>query len=124
VFRSKFARIRLVGSGASCFLATQLGNAIPRLKRRALLGLAQLTVAMALLVFLPAVTLRYPEGWIFLLVFCASSLAITLYLMKNDPKAPRARAVRAGAPPHVRGRARCLVAKAKLAGSNLVFLPT
>jgi protein-S-isoprenylcysteine O-methyltransferase Ste14 len=41
---------------------------------------------MALLIFLPAWTLNYCQAWVFLLSFFGSSLAITLYLMKNDPK--------------------------------------
>jgi protein-S-isoprenylcysteine O-methyltransferase Ste14 len=42
--------------------------------------------AMALLVFVPAWTLDYWQAWIFLAVFSASVLAVTLYLMKRDPK--------------------------------------
>ncbi len=41
---------------------------------------------MAALLFLPAWTLDYWQAWIFLAVFGASALAITLYLMKKDPK--------------------------------------
>jgi protein-S-isoprenylcysteine O-methyltransferase Ste14 len=41
---------------------------------------------MAALLFLPAWTLDYWQAWVFLAVFGASALAITLYLMKKDPK--------------------------------------
>jgi protein-S-isoprenylcysteine O-methyltransferase Ste14 len=41
---------------------------------------------MAALLFLPAWTLGYWQAWAFLTVFGVSALAITLYLMKNDPK--------------------------------------
>lgn len=41
---------------------------------------------MAAIIFLPAWTFDYWQGWIFLTVFSASVLAITIYLMKNDPK--------------------------------------
>jgi len=53
---------------------------------RALAGLLQLFVIMAVLIFVPAGTLDYPQAWIFLAVFFAPVLAITIYLMKNDPK--------------------------------------
>ena len=41
---------------------------------------------MAAIIFLPAWTFDYWQGWIFLTVFSALVLAITIYLMKNDPK--------------------------------------
>jgi len=53
---------------------------------KAMLGLAQLVVVIALALFIPAGTVRFIDGWIFLAVFSASSFAITRYLMKNDPK--------------------------------------
>ncbi|MBI4165178.1 MAG: isoprenylcysteine carboxylmethyltransferase family protein [Acidobacteria bacterium] len=43
-------------------------------------------LAMAALLFLPAGTLDYWQAWAFLAVFGVSGLAITLYLMKKDPK--------------------------------------
>src|SRR5579864_2091996 len=49
-------------------------------------GLLFLLLLMAALVFIPAGTLDYWQAWIFLAVYAASSLAITLYLMKKDPK--------------------------------------
>ncbi len=53
---------------------------------RAFAGLLQLLIVMAAIIFLPAWTLDYWQAWIFLALFFASVLAITLYLMKNDPK--------------------------------------
>jgi protein-S-isoprenylcysteine O-methyltransferase Ste14 len=53
---------------------------------RALAGLLQLLVIMALLIFVPAGTLDYSRAWIFLAVFFVPVLAITIYLMKHDPK--------------------------------------
>ena len=41
---------------------------------------------MAALLFVPAWTLNYGRAWAFLMVFGAAVLAITLYLMKEDPK--------------------------------------
>src|SRR4029077_13213174 len=49
-------------------------------------GLLFLLIVMAALLFLPAWTLDYWQGWAFLTVFGASALAITVYLMKKDPK--------------------------------------
>jgi protein-S-isoprenylcysteine O-methyltransferase Ste14 len=40
---------------------------------------------MAALLFIPAWTLDYWQAWTFLAVYFASSLAITVYLMKKDP---------------------------------------
>jgi len=56
------------------------------LNAKALGGLLFLLLVMAVLLFLPAGTLRYWQAWVFLGVFGASSLVITLYLMKEDPK--------------------------------------
>ena len=52
---------------------------------KAWLGLFFLALAMALLVFIAAGTLRYWQGWLFLAVFFASGVSHTLYGMKNDP---------------------------------------
>ena len=56
------------------------------LNKRALAGLARIAIGLAVLLFLPAGTVDYWQGWIFLAVFSASALAITVHLMKNDPK--------------------------------------
>ena len=52
---------------------------------RAFEGLLQLIVALAVLIFLPAWTLHYWQAWILVAVFVACTLAITIYLMRNDP---------------------------------------
>jgi protein-S-isoprenylcysteine O-methyltransferase Ste14 len=56
------------------------------LDKKALGGLAQFLLCLALLLFLPAWTLAYWQAWLFLAVFSASALAITLYLMRHDPE--------------------------------------
>src|SRR5260370_42130927 len=56
------------------------------LNRKAFTGLMNLIVVLALLLFLPAWTIDYWQAWIFLAVFSVSVLAITIYLMKEDPK--------------------------------------
>jgi protein-S-isoprenylcysteine O-methyltransferase Ste14 len=55
------------------------------LNAKAFGGLLGLLFAMAAALFLSAGTLHYWQAWVFLVVFGASSLAITLYLMKKDP---------------------------------------
>lgn len=56
------------------------------LDKKALGGLFFLLAIMALLLFVPAWTLDFWQAWVFLAVFGASALAITLYLMKKDSK--------------------------------------
>ena len=53
---------------------------------KAFSGLLFLVVVMGALLFISAWTLNYWQAWTFLAVYFASSLAITLYLMKKDPK--------------------------------------
>jgi protein-S-isoprenylcysteine O-methyltransferase Ste14 len=56
------------------------------LNKKALGGLFFLLLVMGALLFVSAWTLDYWQAWAFLAVFGASALAITLYLMKKDPK--------------------------------------
>ena len=53
---------------------------------KSFLGLAQLIVILAILLFLPGWTLRYWQAWVFLAVFSVSVLIITLYFLQKDPK--------------------------------------
>ena len=56
------------------------------LHRRAFGGLAILFLVMASLLFVVAGTLHYWQAWLFLAVYFAASLAITLYLIRKDPR--------------------------------------
>jgi protein-S-isoprenylcysteine O-methyltransferase Ste14 len=56
------------------------------LNTKAFAGLVILLLVMAVLLFVPAGTLDYWQAWVFLAVYFAASLAITLYLMKKDQK--------------------------------------
>jgi protein-S-isoprenylcysteine O-methyltransferase Ste14 len=56
------------------------------LNTKAFGGLLFLFLVMAALPFIPVWTLDWWQAWTFLAVYFASSLAITLYLMKKDPK--------------------------------------
>ena len=55
------------------------------LTAQAFVGLAQLVLILAVLLFLPAWTLNYWQAWVFLLVFGVSVFLITLYFLRKDP---------------------------------------
>jgi protein-S-isoprenylcysteine O-methyltransferase Ste14 len=92
------------------------------LRMKAFAGLGQLTLVLGLVVFMAAGTWRYPQGWIFLLVFSGSSLAVTLYLMRRDPKLLERR-VRAGAAAEERPRQKLIQLAASGAFLAVVALP-
>ncbi len=56
------------------------------LNKRAFAGLIQFVLILAAMLFLLAWTIHYWQAWIFLAVFSTSVLAVTVYLMKYDPK--------------------------------------
>jgi protein-S-isoprenylcysteine O-methyltransferase Ste14 len=56
-----------------------------KVTRKATLGFVQLVIVMGVLLFAPAGTLMFAEGWVVLILFFGSSLAITLYLARKDP---------------------------------------
>src|SRR5271166_6051089 len=56
------------------------------LDKKAWGGLVRLVVSLGALLFLPSWTLDYWQAWVFLAVFSASIVMITLFLMKKDPK--------------------------------------
>lgn len=55
------------------------------LTRKAITGVLQLQVLMALLLFLPARSLHFWQGWIYWMIFSACVIAITVYFLKYDP---------------------------------------
>jgi protein-S-isoprenylcysteine O-methyltransferase Ste14 len=55
------------------------------LHKKAFGGLAILVLVMASLLFAAAGTFDYWQAWMFIAIYFAASLAITLYLMKEDP---------------------------------------
>ena len=57
-----------------------------QLNIKAFVGILQLFFILGLSIFLPAWTLDYWQAWIVVVVFFACTLAVTVYLMKNDPK--------------------------------------
>ena len=54
--------------------------------RKALSGFLKLFVVVAVTLFAVSGTVKYWQAWVFLVVFFGSSLWITFYLAKNDPK--------------------------------------
>ena len=52
---------------------------------RAAAGLTNLVVVLGVVLFGSAGTIRFIEGWVFLGLFAGASLAITIYLARNDP---------------------------------------
>jgi protein-S-isoprenylcysteine O-methyltransferase Ste14 len=54
------------------------------LAKRALTGLARFQIALALMIILPAWSLRYWQGWLYWLLFGASCILITLYFLRHD----------------------------------------
>jgi len=55
------------------------------LYRKAFVALVILFLVMATLLFTAAGTIHYWQGWTFLAVYFAASIAITLYLIERDP---------------------------------------
>ncbi len=56
------------------------------LTRKAFAGLVGVFLVMAALLFGPPWTFDYWQAWAFLAVYFGASLALTLYLLKSDPK--------------------------------------
>lgn len=51
----------------------------------ALISLSKLVIGLGILLFLPAGSLQFWQGWVFLLIFGGMVLYVTLYLWKHDP---------------------------------------
>src|SRR5438270_1808148 len=54
------------------------------LTKRALRGMLQLEVVMALVLFVPG-GLRFWQGWVYWIVFSTCVVAVTAYFLKYDP---------------------------------------
>jgi protein-S-isoprenylcysteine O-methyltransferase Ste14 len=95
-------------------------GAVNPLTQQALLGLLRLQGILALLLFLPAGSLRFWEAWIYWTLFFGSALVITLYFLKHDP-ALIARRLEAGPSAEQEQSQKIIVASASvLAGVMLV----
>ena len=65
------------------------------LTKRALRGALKFQIALAVMIFAPALTLNYWQGWLFWLVFFACIWVNTVYFLRHDP-ALIARRMKAG----------------------------
>jgi protein-S-isoprenylcysteine O-methyltransferase Ste14 len=92
------------------------------MRLKAFLGLANLLAVLAVALVAAAGTWRYLYAWVFLAVFGGSSLAITLHLMKHDPKLLERR-VKAGPVAETRPRQKLLQALASVAFLAIVIIP-
>jgi protein-S-isoprenylcysteine O-methyltransferase Ste14 len=92
------------------------------LNTKAFSSLLFLLVVLAALLFVPAGTLDYWQGWTFLAVYFALSLAITLYLMKKDPQL-LARRLRGGPTAEKEPAQKIIMAVASLGFIGLIVVP-
>ena len=67
-------------------LTPRQNNNVNDLNNKALSGLFGFVLTLAFCVFVPAWTVDYWQVWVLLSVLSLSLLAITLYLMKKDPR--------------------------------------
>jgi protein-S-isoprenylcysteine O-methyltransferase Ste14 len=92
------------------------------LNTKAWLSLAALAVALGLLLFIPAWSLRYWQAWVFLAVFMGTSTVITLYLMRNNP-ALLQRRMKGGPTAEVRPVQRFIMLWASIGFISLIVIP-
>lgn len=93
-----------------------------RLKRKAWIGLFITAVAMGLLVFVSAGTVRYWEAWVYLAIFFGLSTVMTVYLMRKDP-ALLERRLRGGPAAEKRTVQRIVMTLASLGFIGLLVVP-
>ena len=89
---------------------------------KATLGLTNLVAVLAVVLFIGAGTFRFTEAWVFLGLFAAASLAITLYLAHADP-ALLARRTQAGPVAETRRSQKIIQAVASLSFLSTLLVP-
>jgi protein-S-isoprenylcysteine O-methyltransferase Ste14 len=99
-----------------------MSDATAKVARKATWGLTQLAVMIALLLFAPAGTLWFVEGWVLLGLFSGSSLAITVYLARKDP-ALLARRTQAGPVAEKEPSQKIIQGLASLAFASTIVVP-
>lgn len=92
------------------------------LNARAFLALTVLALAMALLLFVPAGTVRYWQAWVYLSIFTGASLLTTLYVMRKDP-ALLERRMRGGPTAEKRTAQKIIMLSASMGFIALLFVP-
>jgi protein-S-isoprenylcysteine O-methyltransferase Ste14 len=65
---------------------TKVSNDPNDLNRRSYKSLAIFIAALAVCLFLPALTLAWWQAWLYLVVFGGATFATTAYLLKHDPE--------------------------------------
>jgi protein-S-isoprenylcysteine O-methyltransferase Ste14 len=55
------------------------------LRRRALAGFVKFQIALALMIFLPAWTIRFWEAWLYWVLFALFPVAMLFYFLERDP---------------------------------------
>ena len=89
---------------------------------KTLLSLAALGVATGLLLFIPAGTVRYWQGWVYLAIFIGTSLFTSLYLIKND-QALLERRMKGGPTAETRTPQKIIMLFASIAFVGLLVVP-
>jgi protein-S-isoprenylcysteine O-methyltransferase Ste14 len=97
-------------------------DAAAEVTRKAMVGFMQLVIVIGLLVFAPAGTLRFVEGWVVLVLFFGSSLAITVYLARKDP-ALLARRTQAGPMAERERSQKVIQGLASVVFASTIFVP-
>ena len=92
------------------------------LLRRTVLGFVQLVVVLGVLLFAPAGTFAFWQGWVYLFLFATSSGLITTYLWRKDPQLLERR-VRAGPGAEKEASQRVIQLSASLAFLALLVAP-
>jgi protein-S-isoprenylcysteine O-methyltransferase Ste14 len=92
------------------------------LNKKALASVLIVVLVMAVVLFVTAGTFDYWQAWTFLAVYLASSLAITLYLMRTDPKL-LARRMRGGPTAQTEPKQKLIMVLTSLGFVALIVLP-
>ncbi len=92
------------------------------LGKRAWLSLAVLAIVMGCLLFVPAGTIHFWQGWVYLGVFFGASSLITLYLARRDP-ALLARRLRGGPTAEKETRQKIIMVFTSLGFLGLLVVP-
>jgi len=92
------------------------------LDRTTLSKLAFFQILIALLLFLPAWTLRFWQAWLFWIVFTAAQLTITLYFLRTDPHLIENR-LKAGPRAESRPAQKVILSLAVIFSFALIILP-
>jgi len=92
------------------------------LNKKALASVAIVVLVMATVLFVSAGTFDYWQAWTFLAVYLASSLAVTLYLMKADPTL-LARRMRGGPTAESSPKQKLIMALTSLGFIALIVVP-